>query len=175
MKYRNPMSSINFSGITDSCGCYADECKYKCCQQDPGVEGEINPGNYLLIYPEELIGETAAMCGHIKIVKDNFNGGSLGFCDAEKIDQSKCNLNTNYKTLDCRSYPFAPAFLAEKLVLIADNRCPVVREKELNRKELDQLYDATLTAWQEVSFKNDKVIKWIKSLHLPSYELYEIK
>jgi len=169
------MNNLEFFGLTDGCSRYADICQHKCCQQDSACEGDINPGNYLLIYPREMDDRGDRICSHIKIVSGNFNGGSLGFCDAKKIDQSKCDIHQNYKTLDCRSYPFAPAFINEKLVLIVDKRCPIVQEKELNRKNLDELYKKALLAWEQVIFKNEKAEKWIKSLNLSTYELYECK
>ena len=155
------------------CGQYANACNYKCCQQDSGGESELSPGNYLLIYPEELADKSESICKHIKLVSDNFYGGSLGFCDAKIIDQSGCCTSKNFKPLDCRSYPFVPAFINQELVLIADKRCPIVQERELNKKKLDELYQGVISAWRRAVLKNEKVAGWIKSLDLPTYELYE--
>lgn len=167
------MNNQTSFGLIDGCGYYSKICRYKCCQQDLDCAGEINPGNYLLIYPGELADQSIPMCDHIKVISEDFNGGSLGFCDASKIDQSKCSEYKNYKTLDCRSYPFAPAYINKELVLIADERCPIIQEKELNRDKLNKLYDETLLAWQQVILENEAVIKWILLLNLPSYKLYE--
>ena len=73
------MNNQTSFGLIDGCGYYSKICRYKCCQQDLDCAGEINPGNYLLIYPGELADQSIPMCDHIKVISEDFNGGSLGF------------------------------------------------------------------------------------------------
>lgn len=167
------VSDSSFSGKLDLCKRYSEICEFKCCDQDGKSNAIQCPANCLLIYPGELDSVDVKFCKHIDVLCADYNFGKLGCCNGDYSFKSKCDIKNNYKTLDCRSYPFAPAVVNSKLVLLADSRCPIILEKNLNKEYLNALYAAVIAEWKYVIESNKKIIYWIKMLDLPTYSLYE--
>ena len=157
----------NNEGAIQDCKAKCDICNFDCCNQDSPLE-PIRPESSLLIYPGELEAVTDERRKHIIVTLDNFNGGKLGYCDPNILDQSKCNSEKNYKTLDCQSYPFAPTFKNGKLTLLVDRkRCP------LSTEALKMHYKPILERWEDVVKKNPSVKEWIEALNLQEYEEFD--
>ncbi len=158
---------VEFTGKISACLKHSSICHFDCCCQNNPSLGELPiPASSLLLAPEELDGKMRI--GHILITRDNYFGGSLGFCDATKIDQSKCDSSLNYKSLDCRSYPFFPRLVNNKLVLYKDSHCPL---GEVDSSELQKIYPRVFSLWME-TLKNPNIRQWINQVKLPSYRLY---
>lgn len=164
-----PNCTIREDGQTTLCISLKAQCKYNCCRQSLPTEDDFCPDNALLLYPGEFEAASEETRRHIQITMADFNGGKLGYCDETNFDQSNCDVKTNFKPLDCQSYPFAPAIKDGHLILKIDpKRCP------LPKKNIATLYEATLRKWKAVIEKNPHVIKWIEKLNLVNYEKYEV-
>jgi hypothetical protein len=164
-----PLSLLENSGTISACSSCSNICHYHCCKQQLPRDGENpDPSNSLLLYPGEWETQSKERKQHIRIMA-NHVGGKLGYCDAEKIDQSQCAPLRNFKPLDCKSYPFFPAFVNNELVLLKDRRCPLTPE---NEDHLDEHYLIVLKTWKRLITENPQIAIWIMSLSLPDYDVY---
>jgi hypothetical protein len=155
------------------CNKYSKICHYKCCSQDlPSKKKKIEPHNCFLIYPNEIAETDNKYKRHIKILKNNFQGGKLGYCNPEVINQADCNEINNFKSIDCKSYPFFPVFINNTLGLLIDSRCPLFNISTADKKYLLIHYDLTIKLWKSAIKKNPKIKKWIMSIKLPTYQVY---
>jgi hypothetical protein len=158
--------NIGLGQIID-CYNHGKTCGYNCCKQSKPDEPDFGPDNALLLYPGEYESAAATTRNHILIVLEDFHGGKLGYCDRDYFDQSGCRAESNFKPLDCQSYPFAPAIVGDGLVLMVDaKRCP------LQRKTLELHYRTIMAKWNESIQKNPEIIRWIKKLNLQNYEKF---
>lgn len=156
-----------FTGKISACLRYSSICHFDCCRQNnPSLSELPIPASSLLLVPGELNGKIGI--DHILITRDNYFGGSLGFCDSTKIDQSKCDSSLNYKPLDCRSYPFFPRLIDNQLVLYKDSRCPLGKVDSL---ELHKIYPGVFSLWAE-TLENPNIRRWVNQVELPNYRLY---
>lgn len=145
-------------------------CHYRCCDQARSADApDFGPENAVLLYPGEWEAVSEEMRRHFIITMDNFNRGKLAYCDRENFDQSQCHPLRNFKSLDCESYPFAPAIRDGKLQLVIDSgRCP------LPVQQLDKHAKYVLKRWQEAMDKNPAVAEWISALEMPHYVSYDL-
>lgn len=156
-----------FSGKVSYCLKHSAICNFDCCcHSNPKINESIIPQSSILLAPGELKGKQGT--NHIFITMNNYFGGSLGFCDPEKIDQSQCDSSLNYKPLDCQSYPFFPRLIDGLLVLYKDSRCPL---GEKNPIELQKMYSKVISLWSEI-IKDPNVQIWVNQVELLSYRLY---
>lgn len=162
-----PNNTIREDGQTIICDSLGVQCGHNCCKQSMPIEEDYCPDNALLLFPGEFEAASEETRRHVLITMDDFNGGKLGFCDRANFDQSHCDARTNFKPLDCQSYPFAPAIKDGHLILRIDRkRCSIPDET------IAALYKPTLQKWKAVIAKNPHVIKWIERLNFVNYEEY---
>lgn len=161
-----PDKSINNGGQIADCINLGHICGFDCCNQDaPG--GVARPESSLLLYPGELEAVVADRRRHIVVTLDDFNGGKLGYCNPAVLSQSACSPEVNFKSLDCQSYPFAPAFSDGELILLVDKRrCP------LSLASLMAHHRSILDKWGMVVQKNPEARRWIEMLNLQGYEKF---
>lgn len=139
-------------------------CGYRCCDQDvPVVDEDVNPMDYILMYPGEF-NPADPRQQHLTPVGD-YNGGVLARCEKECFDQSQCHPNQNYKPLDCMSYPQMPVPTDGKLSLVKDSRCPLTAGDIPPSQS-----SAIVQKWQEAILANRDVLGWLSSLSLEGYE-----
>lgn len=159
------------TGKISKCSLFSKQCEYRCCDQDEPKRGEkINHENYIMLHPGEW--ESAILSKkHIEIVDDNFFGGKLGRCKKDCFDQSNCSSDNNFKSMDCKTYPFFPRIdKSGNVILVIDgSRCP------LSKKDgLDEHYSMILFKWNKVISKEPQVRDWILSFDLKGYRPYII-
>lgn len=154
----------NIGGQIAECTALSHICSFNCCNQDSPNE-PTKPESSILLYPGEIESVAAERKRHIIITLNDFHGGKLGYCDPTILNQSECNPEKNFKPLDCRSYPFAPAFRNGALILLVDRRrCP------LGLKALRAHHGLILEKWKEIIQKKSDVRQWIEALDLNGYE-----
>lgn len=159
-----PDKSINNGGQIEDCVNLGRICSFDCCNQD-APDDVARPESSLLLYPGELEAVVADRRKHIVVTLNDFNGGKLGYCDPIILDRFTCDLETNFKSLDCQSYPFAPAFSNGELILLVDRRrCP------LSLASLMSHHRSILDKWKMVAQGNPEVRRWIEMLSLRGYE-----
>jgi len=150
------------------CAKYAHICKYKCCDQSREKGERIKHNNAILLYPGEY--EAAKKYRkHILVLKE-FNRGKLRYCDRANFDQSKCSDRANFKPLDCKSYPFFPAIIEGKLILLKDSGCPI----SVTSEDLRRHHNEALSLWKSLVEKRPDITEWIKSLRLDGYVRYDL-
>lgn len=163
--------AVSFGGRLTGCAELAPECGYHCCHQRPlpTAVDLVDPSEAILLAPGEVEGATAP-ANHLTISRITAAGGRFARCAQDGFDQSTCSEATNFKPLDCRSYPFFPSMSEGRLVLLKDQRCPLGSAQQ---QELDAHYWSVRTAWQQLMTSSAAARNWIQSISLPTYEPYE--
>ncbi|MGX9725973.1 MAG: hypothetical protein ACTFAK_01250 [Candidatus Electronema sp. VV] len=154
-------------GLISGCQKMSTTCQYRCCDQSKVTSDDFCQENSILMYPGEWEKQDSKKRDHILVSDDNFYGGKLGYCDKEHFDQSKCDPLKNFKSLDCRSYPFFPVFEEEILKLAIDERCPLPRDTE----ELRQHYRFILNEWRKITEESEEIRRLINKISIDGYKI----
>lgn len=158
------------TGTILNCSRHSKECGYRCCDQEIPTSTSVCRESMILLFPGEWE-HTKLSTTHLITTELQADGGRLAVCDRINFDQSKCNSSSNFKPLDCQSYPFSPVLVDHKLRLALDmNRCPLSR----NIRDLQPHYKKVHSYWEQLIINSPIIYNWVANMPcFPGYQIIE--
>ncbi len=133
--------------------CPYQSCNFRCC--------EFNQNNYIVMYPGEIEGAQAnnESISHLKLTP--YNGGFKAIC----IANNTANCDNGYKPLDCRSYPFFPSIIEDKIeVNLKGVKCP------LSYNMINKHANWVKCIWEVLVKGDSRISIWLNKVSLVGYK-----